>query len=232
MLKKISIKTVSAVIVSAIIITIFSIYVIASSYANPFSDVKEYDWFFDDVMWAYDEGYVKGCGNNKFEPQVNLTQAAMLTILYRVAGEPEFENKVNFGAHYDSTDDDFYKAKNSWFYNPFCWAGTVGIIDAGRAETSSRLLIHANGTPLTRAVLATMICDYVEVLNIELPSENDYKGFDDVKEDMWFYKSVETLYKAGIMVGRSEKSFCPDSYATRAEAASIIERIMTIAPDK
>ncbi len=223
-----SIKIISAVVVSAVMLTSFSVFACAvSSASSPFTDVRENDWFYDDVIWAYERGYVKGCSNQKFEPQVNLTQAAMLTILYRASGEPKFENKVNFGAHFESTDDDFYKAKNSWYYTPFCWAGTVGIIDAGRAETAIRRLISSNETPLTRADLAFMLWNYAEAAEIVLPLNNEFKGFGDVKEDAWFHDATEMLYKAGIMLGRSDTEFCPDEYATRAEAAAVIERIIT-----
>ena len=61
---------------------------------------------------------------------------------------------------------------------------------------------------------------------------NEFKGFGDVKEDAWFHDATEMLYKAGIMLGRSNTEFCPDAYATRAEAAAVIEQIITAMNEK
>ena len=49
--------------------------------------------------------------------------------------------------------------------------------------------------------------------------------FEDVKESDWFYKDVQNVYLSGIMKGTSETTFSPNKNLTRAEAATLINRI-------
>ena len=51
--------------------------------ANTFSDVKAGTWYSDAVSWASANGVVNGVGNNKFDPDGNITREQMATILYR-----------------------------------------------------------------------------------------------------------------------------------------------------
>lgn len=48
-----------------------------------FSDVKAGAWYADAVSWASANGVVNGVGNNKFDPEGNITREQMATILYR-----------------------------------------------------------------------------------------------------------------------------------------------------
>ena len=223
-------RTVSVLLIAALLLASLPVLVFASANST-FTDVKTGDWFYDDVMWAYGKGYVKGCGNDSYEPQSRLTEAAMLTILYRVAGEPEFENKVDFGDQFETVDGEFAHAKASWFYTAFCWAGTIGIIDAGTGAAACRRLVGCNASPLSRAALAKMIGDYAKALNVRLPDKHEFKGLQDIKEGAWYYSDAVSLYKAGIMMGVSETSFAPDKPTTRAEAAAVIRRLSDAAPN-
>ena len=50
---------------------------------NPFSDVKEGDYFYEAVLWAVENGITNGTGDNKFSPDATCTRAQMVTFLYR-----------------------------------------------------------------------------------------------------------------------------------------------------
>ena len=54
---------------------------------------------------------------------------------------------------------------------------------------------------------------------IELP-------FNDVTKNDWFYDDVRTAYLAGVIKGRTDTSFDPQGYITRAEAAAMMSRLM------
>ena len=51
-----------------------------AGYENPFSDVKEGEWYTDSIAWASAKGIIHGTGNGKFEPQEYVTreQAAVM----------------------------------------------------------------------------------------------------------------------------------------------------------
>ena len=53
---------------------------------NPFSDVRAIDWYYDDVMYAYDRGLIRGTAYNKFSPKDSFTRGMLLTILARHDG--------------------------------------------------------------------------------------------------------------------------------------------------
>lgn len=53
---------------------------------NPFRDVRAIDWFYDDVMYAYDRGLITGTAYGKFSPKDSFTRGMLLTILARHDG--------------------------------------------------------------------------------------------------------------------------------------------------
>ncbi len=71
---------------------------------------------------------------------------------------------------------------------------------------------------MTRAEFATIV---VQSLGLK---EQKGKAFDDVKENDWFYKYIETAEFYGIIKGVSETSFNPDGQITRQEAATMVVR--------
>ena len=53
---------------------------------NPFSDVRAIDWYYDDVMYAYDRGLIRGTAYDKFSPKDSFTRGMLLTIFARHDG--------------------------------------------------------------------------------------------------------------------------------------------------
>lgn len=54
--------------------------------SNPFRDVRAIDWFYDDVMYAYEKGLMSGTAHDRFSPQDSFTRGMLLTILARHDG--------------------------------------------------------------------------------------------------------------------------------------------------
>ena len=57
--------------------------------AKQFKDVADSDWFAGDVQYVFDNGLMKGTSDDKFSPQLTTTRGMIVTILYRMEGEPE-----------------------------------------------------------------------------------------------------------------------------------------------
>ncbi len=54
---------------------------------NPFRDVRAIDWFYDDVLYAYDRGLITGTAYGEvFRPRDSFTRGMLLTILARHDG--------------------------------------------------------------------------------------------------------------------------------------------------
>ncbi len=70
-----------------------------------FTDVKEDDWYFDAVCWAYENGIVNGIGENEFGASDRVTREQAVTILYRYIKEIGIKGKINRGINVKDFDD-------------------------------------------------------------------------------------------------------------------------------
>ncbi|MBQ2602721.1 MAG: S-layer homology domain-containing protein [Oscillospiraceae bacterium] len=68
---------------------------------NPFSDVKEGEYYYKAALWAYEKGITKGTSKNKFSPETHLTTAHIITFIYRAVHEDAngwYEEAANWAA--------------------------------------------------------------------------------------------------------------------------------------
>ena len=63
---------------------------------NPFSDVKESDWFYNAVLWAYDKGITSGVTESKFDPAGTTNRAQAVTFLWASLDKPAAEGTYSF----------------------------------------------------------------------------------------------------------------------------------------
>lgn len=87
--------------------------------APTFTDVKADDWYAVAIAWAEDEKIVNGMTPTTFEPNSKVTRAQLVTMLYRMVGEPEVKEAATF------TD---VKA-GMWYSNAIAWAEDEKIVD-------------------------------------------------------------------------------------------------------
>lgn len=95
---------------------------------NPFTDVKESDYYYNAVLWAVSEGITTGTNDDgtTFSPNQTCDRATVLTFLYRYEGEPTVSVINNFT---DVTQD--------WYKNAISWAARNGIATGTTATTFS-----------------------------------------------------------------------------------------------
>ena len=53
---------------------------------NPFKDVKETDWFYKAVLWAYGSRVTEGSSPTTFSPNDKCTRGQIVTFLHRAMG--------------------------------------------------------------------------------------------------------------------------------------------------
>ena len=87
---------------------------------NPFIDVKKSDYFYNAVLWAYENGITSGTSYNVFSPYDTVTRAQTVTFLYRFAGE-KTKNKKSFA---DITSNEYYYDAVFWAYENDIASGT------------------------------------------------------------------------------------------------------------
>ena len=108
---------------------------------NPFIDVYESDWFYDDVMFAYGNGILIGTSEDMFSPFAKTTRAMIAVILWRMEGSPEPEGKADFT---DVPDDTWFTDAVSWTYENGIFKGygdgRFGALDSITREQLATIL--------------------------------------------------------------------------------------------
>ena len=190
--------------------THFSLYAVGT-WSNPFSDLSEQDWYYDDVVFAQVNGLLIGTASDTFSPQGPVTRATVATLLYRLAGEPAAEGAPLF------TD----VSQGAWYGQAVQWAAQAGVaqgVGGGRFDPDA---------PVSRQDLAVFLYRYMTYAGIEPPVTQQYIVFAD-QEDIADYaqQAIQVLYKLGILQGVEEDSVNPLGGATRAEAAAMLHRLL------
>ena len=92
---------------------------------NPFVDVKESDYYYKAVLWAYEKGVTTGTDATHFAPGDFCKREHAVAFLYRAAGKPEYTNKTN----------PFKDVKaGAYYYDAVLWAVEKNITKGVDAE--------------------------------------------------------------------------------------------------
>ena len=175
----------------------------------PFTDVKEGDWFHDAVRYVYDNGLMDGVGDGQFAPNATTNRAMVVTILYRLAGEPAVSGDVAF------TDVE----PGLWYTDAVLWAAQKGIVN-GVNETE-----FAPAGDLTREQLATILYRYAQDQGYDVSAQADLSGFPDAGDIQdYATKALSWAVAEGLLQGFEDDSLQPAGTATRAQIATILMR--------
>ena len=98
----------------------------STSVINPFTDVPAGVFFEESVLWAVEKGITNGVSATEFGSYANCNRAAVVTFLWRAAGEPEPASTVNPFTDVRETD---------FFYKAVLWAVENGITNGLTADT-------------------------------------------------------------------------------------------------
>ena len=186
---------------------------------NPFADVDEDDWFYQDVLFVLEKGLMNGAEADKFAPTANLSRTMLVTVLYRHAGAPEVD-----GAASPFSD----VSAGQWYSDAVVWAAECGLATGygdGRFGTDDRI---------TRQDLATLLLRYMKLAGMETPLPVPSVVFADASAIAdYAAEAMQVLYGAGILRGTGENaagqsSVNPLGYATRGEAAALLHRLLEL----
>ena len=178
----------------------------AAAPAGTFDDVRKSDWFYDNVMWAYEQKYMVGVSSRLFAPKQNITQAMAVTVLARLA---------------DADLKSFEKAGETaqWYATAARWADSVGLIELSE---------FAPAEPLPRGELAIMLVKLFDEIKVEYvkPDTDEKAVFSDAAQMTAAEEAAfQTLYYAGIFRGNGKNDMQPDASTTRAQFAALIQRV-------
>ena len=195
------------------VLTHFSKYVImydaSSVWVNPFSDVKDTDWFFDAVKFVSANGLMNGTAATTFAPDANLTRAMLVTVLYRYEKEPAVSGNGGFT---DVPD-------GQWYTDAIAWAAANGIVN-GVGDGK----FNPNGS-ITREQLAAILYRYEQRKGDDIGAHGDLSTYTDgAKTALWAADAVRWAVGNGIITGTSASTVDPQGTATRAQVATMLMR--------
>lgn len=174
-----------------------------TTWSNPFRDVSTEDWFYGAVKFVSENGLMSGVGNGSFAPNMKLSRAMFVQILYNKEGQPDV---INSGAFNDVSSE-------AWYADAVIWAATNKIVGG-----------YGNGTfgpddPITREQLAVMLWRYADK---PVPPNSPLTFTDANQISGYAVGALRWAVNQGIINGKGDGILDPTGKATRAEAAQML----------
>ena len=172
------------------------------------SDVQKGDWFYPSVEYVYQNGMMNGITDTLFKPNANTTRAQIVTILYRLEGEPQAD-PCSF------TD----VAEGQWFFKEVSWAAANGIVN-GYPDGS-----FGPNKDISREQMAAILYRYAQAKGYDLTADADLSGFADAGQINNYAKTAMSwAVTQGLMNGVEDTRIAPKGQATRAQIATLFMR--------
>jgi hypothetical protein len=173
-----------------------------------FDDVTPEYWAFEEITTLKEFGIVEGTGNNKYKPTHNVTRAEFIKMMVTFNGIEPTNVELEF------TDKDQIP---SWATEHVGAAVQAGLIEGNGDGT-----LRPNQN-ISRAEMVTIL-----VRGLELPLEEEYQfTYEDADTiPQWAESYVKTASSIGLVQGRQQNQFAPHESASRAEAATILYRVI------
>lgn len=181
--------------------------------AKPFEDVRDMDWFNEYVIFVSSHELFIGVDETHFAPQMNMSRAMMVTVLWRLEDRPEADSVSSF------TDME----RNSWYDAAVDWAAENGVtLGYSDEEFGPR-------DNVTREQMATLLYRYLKDLGFDVSATGDYSAYADGGEvSAWASEAMRWAIGSGLLIGRSDTILAPRGTATRAEVATMFKRLVTL----
>jgi uncharacterized repeat protein (TIGR02543 family) len=192
-------------------VTVQATFAIGSSGGFPFIDVPENSWYYDGVVYVYENGLMEGTSATTFSPNIATSRAMIATILWRLEGSPVVSYDMNFS---DVEPD-------RWYTEAVRWANSVGVVVGygnGKFGTNDSI---------TREQMAAMLYRYAKYkgYDVSMGDSTDlhtYTDFDQLSQ--WAVPAMQWACGADIITGTSASTLSPRGSATRAQAAVMFMR--------
>ncbi len=175
-----------------------------------FTDVPTNKWYYESIKFVYESGLMVGTSDTKFSPEEDFSRAMIVTVLWRLEGEPEY-NILSFND---------VKA-NKWYTKAISWASINGIVEGvggGKFEPDS---------PVTREQMTAIFMRYAKYLGLDTSARADINSFADASKVSSFAKiSMRWAIASNLINGVGNNRIDPRGNATRAQSAAILERFI------
>lgn len=175
-----------------------------------YADVKDSDWFKEAVDYVTQNGLMAGVGEGKFAPTISTDRGMIVTILWRIEGQPSATAKASF------TD----VAQGEYYAEAVAWAAENKIVEG-----------YGNGLfgpkdTITREQMASILYRYSKFKDYDTTQRgmavSEFSDYSSISS--WALESVTWAVNADLLSGVNESQLDPNGKATRAQVASILMR--------
>ena len=175
-------------------------------------------WSHAGLDYCIDRGYIAGTSATTVTPDGECTRAMIVSILYRVQGEPAKVNGYELkklAAPFDDVE------RGRWYTDAIWWAKLTGVVSGMSPST------FAPDDPITRAQLAVILYNYTKQFAPEsLTETGSLAGFPDAGSvPSWARTAMAWAVGNGLISGVGENGVSylrPEGCATRAQVATIL----------
>lgn len=175
-------------------------------------------WSHAGLDYCIDHGYIAGTSATTVTPDGECTRAMIVSILYRVQGEPAKVNGYELkklAAPFDDVE------RGRWYTDAIWWAKLTGVVSGMSPST------FAPDDPITRAQLAVILYNYTQQFAPEsLTETGSLTGFPDADSvPSWARTAMAWAVGNGLISGVGENGVSylrPEGCATRAQVATIL----------
>lgn len=175
-------------------------------------------WSHAGLDYCIYHGYIAGTSATTVTPDGECTRAMIVSILYRVQGEPAKVNGYELKKLAPPFDD---VERGCWYTDAIWWAKLTGIVSGMSPST------FAPDDPITRAQLAVILYNYTKQFAPEsLTETGSLTGFPDADSvPSWARTAMAWAVGNGLISGVGENGVSylrPEGCATRAQVATIL----------
>ena len=176
---------------------------------NPFWDVPQSHWAHEAVTYVYDNDLMNGTDGSLFSPESTTTRAQVVTVLYRLAGQPAADWENPF----------WDVPASAWFHDAVTWAWENDIT-GGVSSTH-----FGAGNAVTREQLAAFLYRYAQDQGYDTSARADLSGYSDAGlVSSYATEALSWANATGLITGTTGTTLSPQGSATRAQVATILSR--------
>ncbi len=179
-----------------------------------FNDIKEH-WAYDALVNAIEKGLIKGESKTEFAPNKELSRQEAIGLLYALYGT-DGENSASEIHFQDVGEKNDYRDAIAWAYKNNIVSGT------GNGNLSPEKAI-------TREEMAAFIYRCNTLKGYDTSSRSEIGKYSDTNRiSSYAYENISWAVSKGLLKGKAESTLAPKDKMTKAEAASIAERMESL----
>lgn len=178
--------------------------------APAFSDVREGDWFYEAVRYVCERGIMNGSSAETFAPYEKTTRAMVVTMLYRLDGEPAASGGCPFGD----------VASGKYYWSAVVWAAENRIVSGLSSDR------FGPDEAVTREQLAAILYRYAGYRGFGTWNSAELDKFADGGQvAAYALTAMKWAAAEGLLTGVSATELQPRGFALRSQVAAILMRL-------